>query len=571
MAATPSTSAAPRLARGLHHSNPSLPHLDTRPSPTPTATHTVIEDRLAPLPPSASFNKSSRRVSSTNYSPLAPPRQRKAFSIQSLPPNPFSGFKHPSGTASSINLGQFNNSSVDLQDTTPSEPLLAGPSTLKRTPARIAPPPSSYSPPQHHHNPRMMRHKLPSMSSSSSSSASASDDEVPQTPNVNLLPPGAAMPAAPQWPKPMIGKSGGLGITVPVAGADLASGRSSPAFDEFEDAREFPDPEVTSSYSASAYATPRTFTPQPQPQLPVNELHQQPAIPSAPSATPMMAPTASYGQQMVPSLSSSSSTDDAGSLAGESMRTVSSNGSIPTTPTRLEFINSNFESLSNPATLDELRNLRQVAKELEVEAQRLRRQRATQPPTSPKVLSPKVLPRKAVPVVSATEYNALQQQQATKPRRKAARQSLMNPVTLPTFSLQVDPLVSDEEEPSLQFAAPSRKAFYGLERSAMSVLEFSSRKSTPSPEDQVPTYKPMQTLQAAAPLHFDDGHAALQALGLGLPPAVPEKSAADRAAAAVPPSATANTTSGFRKFSRFLNKKKSMSIAAAAEEVEASA
>lgn len=557
MAATPSTSTAPRLARGLHHSNPSLPHLNASSSLTPTSTHTVIEDRLAPLPPSANFNRSSRRVSSNNYSPLAPPRQRKAFSIQALPPNPF-GFKHPSGTASSINLGQFNNSAVDLSSTAPSEPLLAGPSNLKRTPARMAPPPSSYSPPQHNYNSRMMRQKLPSMSSSSSSSASASDDEVPQTPNVNFLPPGAALPA-PQWPKAVAtGKPGGLGITVPVAGVDLASGRSSPAFDEYEDAREYPDPEISSSYSASAYATPRTFTPQPPSQ--VNQLHQQPATSSAPTAAAMV-PTSSNGQQMVPSLSSSSSTDDAGSLAGESMRTVSSNGSIPTTPTRLEFINSNFESLSNPATLDELRNLRQVAKELEVEAQRLRRQRGAKPP------SPKVLPRKAVPVVSAAE---LQQQQATKPptTRKAARMSLMNPVTVPTFSLQVDPLVSDEEDSPL-FAPPaSRKAFYGLERSAMSVLEFSSRKSTPSPEDQVPTYKPMQTLQTAAPLHLDDGHAAYEALGLGLPPAVPEK---DKAVAFVPPSATANTTSGFRKFSRFLNKKKSMSISAAAEEVEASA
>ncbi|EKC97428.1 hypothetical protein A1Q2_08351 [Trichosporon asahii var. asahii CBS 8904] len=565
MAATPSTSTAPRLARGLHHSNPSLPHLNASSSLTPTSssTHTVIEDRLAPLPPSANFSKSSRRVSSNNYSPLAPPRQRKAFSIQALPPNAF-GFKHPSGTASSINLGQFNNSAVDLSSSAPSEPLLAGPSTLKRTPARMAPPPSSYSPPTHSYSSRMMRQKLPSMSSSSSSSASASDDEVPQTPNVNFLPPGAAMPSAPQWPKPMpTGKSGGLGITVPVAGVDLASGRSSPAFDEFEDAREFPDPEMASTYG-SAYATPRTFTPQPSSQTQVNELHQQPAISTAP-----IAPTPN-GQQMVPSLSSSSSTDDAGSLAGESMRTVSSNGSIPTTPTRLEFINSNFESLSNPTTLDELRNLRQVAKELEVEAQRLRRQRGGKPP------SPKILPRKAVPVVSVTEYNELQQQQATKPpvpaARKAARMSLMNPVTVPTFSLQVDPLVSDEEDSSPLFAPPaSRKAFYGLERSAMSVLEFSSRKSTPSPEENVPTFKPMQTMQAAAPLHVEER----PALGLGLPPSPPEKSEAEqakaKALASVPPSATANTTSGFRKFSRFLNKKKSMSISAAAAEVEASA
>lgn len=369
------------------------------------------------------------------------------------------------------------------------------------------------------------------------------------------------MPSAPQWPKPIItGKSGGLGITVPVAGVDLASGRSSPAFDEFEDAREFPDPEMTSSYgttASSAYATPRTFTPQPS-QTQVNELHQQPAISTA--------PTHPNGQQMVPSLSSSSSTDDAGSLAGESMRTVSSNGSIPTTPTRLEFINSNFESLSYPSTLDELRNLRQVAKELEVEAQRLRRQRGG---SSGKPPSPRVLPRKAVPVVSVTEYNELQQQQASKPvaSRKAARMSLMNPVTVPTFSLQVDPLVSDEEDNSPLFAPPaSRKAFYGLERSAMSVLEFSSRKFTPSPEDNVPTYKPMQTLQAAAPLFVEDR----PALGLGLPPALPEKNEkAETALAAVPPSATANTTSGFRKFSRFLNKKKSMSISAAAEEIEA--
>lgn len=566
MAANPSTSTAPRLARGHHHSNPSLPHLNASPSLTPTSssTHTVIEDRLAPLPPSVNFSKSSRRVSSNNYSPLAPPRQRKAFSIQALPPIAF-GFKHPSGTASSINLGQYNNSAVDLSSSAPSEPLLAGPSNLKRTPARMAPP-SSYSPPTHSFSSRMMRRKLPSMSSSSSSSASASDDEVPQTPNVNFLPPGAAMPSAPHWPKPTHnGKSGGLGITVPVAGVDLASGRSSPAFDEFEDAHEFPDPEMTSTYG-SAYATPRTFTPQPSSQSQVNELHQQPAISTAP-----IAPTPN-GQQMVPSLSSSSSTDDAGSLAGESMRTVSSNGSIPTTPTRLEFINSNFESLSNPSTLDELRNLRQVAKELEVEAQRLRRQRGVKPP------SPKILPRKAVPVVSVTEYNELQQQQATKPpvaaARKAARMSLMNPVTVPTFSLQVDPLVSDEEDNSPLLAVPAtRKAFYGLERSAMSVLEFSSRKSTPSPEDNVPMFKPMQTMQAAAPLHVEDH----PALGLGLPAALalPEKSESEqakaKALASVPPSATANTTSGFRKFSRFLNKKKSMSISAAAAEVEASA
>lgn len=169
----------------------------------------------------------------------------------------------------------------------------------------------------------------------------------------------------------------------------------------------------------------------------------------------------------VSTVSSRSSSE--GSLAGDSMRTASSSGSTPTTPTRLLFVSEILESLSNPATLDELRSLRAKVAELDLESKRLQRLKGREP-----VVYPRNLPRKAVPVITPIELQA-----PPKPRRPAVRHSLL---IVPSQPLEFDDPISEPLKvptPDPFTSSASRRPFYAQGKAAMSVIEFSSRKEEP--------------------------------------------------------------------------------------------
>lgn len=175
--------------------------------------------------------------------------------------------------------------------------------------------------------------------------------------------------------------------------------------------------------------------------------------------------------------SSCSSSEAEGSLGGDSVNTASSNLSVPTTPTRLQFVSETLVPLSNPATLDELRSLRAKAAELDMESKRLRRLKGREP-----AASPRLVPRKKVPVVTAIEL-----QEVPKPRRPAVRHSLIShsPSTDQTFAFLADPLpvFPSGLGRSLAPADASRRPFYAQGKAALSVIEFSSK-----PQHDAPAY-----------------------------------------------------------------------------------
>ncbi|WOO77247.1 uncharacterized protein LOC62_01G000840 [Vanrija pseudolonga] len=214
---------------------------------------------------------------------------------------------------------------------------------------------------------------------------------------------------------------------------------------------------------------------------------------------------------------STSSSESAGSLAGESVSTASSSSSTssqPVTPTRLQFATESFDKMSSPTwTLDELRSFRAAARELDLESKRLRRLRGREP--SP---PPRKLPRKKVPTVTDSEIKA---SAANSPRRRpAVRHSLIVAPTENIFSIAVaapEPApASDESDDDEPFplkssflrqsgspnmnAAATRRPFYAQGKAAMSAIDFSPRVSSPSNGAFPPFQKtPRNTSAAAVP------------------------------------------------------------------------
>lgn len=214
---------------------------------------------------------------------------------------------------------------------------------------------------------------------------------------------------------------------------------------------------------------------------------------------------------------STSSSESAGSLAGESVSTASSSSSTssqPVTPTRLQFATESFDKMSSPTwTLDELRCFRAAARELDLESKRLRRLRGREP--SP---PPRKLPRKKVPTVTDSE---IKESAANSPRRRpAVRHSLIVAPTENIFSIAVaapEPApASDESDDDEPFplkssflrqsgspnmnAAATRRPFYAQGKAAMSAIDFSPRVSSPANGAFPPFQKtPHNTSAAAVP------------------------------------------------------------------------
>jgi hypothetical protein len=138
-----------------------------------------------------------------------------------------------------------------------------------------------------------------------------------------------------------------------------------------------------------------------------------------------------------------------------------------------------LEAFSYPTTLEELRQLRAQAAELDIETKRLRRLRGREPATSPRLL-----PRKKVPVVTEID---LQEQPKPLPRRQAIRHSLITPLAGQNYSFAEPIGLGVPSAPAVgmsgginrsAFATPaaaSRRPFYAQGKAAMSVIEFSSR------------------------------------------------------------------------------------------------
>ncbi|GMK57543.1 hypothetical protein CspeluHIS016_0403770 [Cutaneotrichosporon spelunceum] len=183
---------------------------------------------------------------------------------------------------------------------------------------------------------------------------------------------------------------------------------------------------------------------------------------------------------------------ETGSIGGESVTTADS--SSPCTPTRLLFVSESLDALSKPTSLQELMRLRAAAKQLDLESQRLRRNKGLDPSTVRKV------PRKAVPRITEADLTATPVLTPPVRASPASRHSLIVPSTYtllvdepPTHKEFVSQATTLQEARAIaklksaaadglgaitqpQSIAARRKAFYSQGKSAQSVIEFSQRQ-----------------------------------------------------------------------------------------------